>query len=231
MQTNTLLFQFHGDTVKRRSTRRRQTVIRAVDWLLPRSLQEFDIPPVNFTFVATFMNSAPNFWKRPLLQTPAPQLSQLWDEKHNENHTVLPWRVIFLIAKRSQSIFPFKRRRHNSLFEPKNSFPARHVSSGAVNLFRETLIKPQLRAEDHICNYNLKTSGPFWTEPSLKTTRRVSCCPLIFLRKVIVTRRLSDGGKVFFFFFPPNREENFFFFFHNGDCGREGFKTLCDVFL
>lgn len=46
MQTNTLLFQFHGDTVKRRSTRRRQTVIRAVDWLLPRSLQEFDIPPV-----------------------------------------------------------------------------------------------------------------------------------------------------------------------------------------
>lgn len=45
MHTNTL-FHFHGDTVKRRSTRRRRTVIRAVDWLLPRSLQEFDIPPV-----------------------------------------------------------------------------------------------------------------------------------------------------------------------------------------
>lgn len=180
------------------------------------------------------MNSEPNFGKSPLLQTPAPQLSQLWGEKHNENHTVLPWRAILLIAKRSQSIFPFKRRRHNSLFEPKNSFPARHVSSGAVNLFRETLIKPQLRAKDRICNYNLRTSGPFWTEPSLKTTRRVSCRPLIFLRKVIVTRRLSDGGKVYFFFsfFSPPKQGRklFLFFFHSRD-GEEGFKTLCDVFL
>lgn len=55
-------FQFHGDSVKRGSTRRRQTAIRAADSPPPRSLQEFDFPPVISAFLPPHSwFSAPKF--------------------------------------------------------------------------------------------------------------------------------------------------------------------------
>lgn len=114
---------------------------------------------------------------------------------------------------------PSNGRRHDSPFEPKISFPARRVSSAAVNLFRETLIKLPPGDGARICNYNLRTPGSgYWSEATSKTTAA----------RFMLSAHFSDQGYcqvAWRHFCLPNRKENFFFLSPPSQCVCVGSKT------